>query len=95
MQRDRPIRVYLAGPLFTQAEWQWNLRLAEALRRSSLEVILPQNGAVPMLAGQQDFDARRLFELNLEKHRQRRRRCGDFRRCRHRLGNCLGVRICV
>ncbi len=66
MQRDRPIRVYLAGPLFTQAEWQWNLRLAEALRRSSLEVILPQDGAAPMLAGQQDFDARRLFELNLK-----------------------------
>jgi nucleoside 2-deoxyribosyltransferase len=66
MQRDRPICVYLAGPLFTQAEWQWNLRLAEALHRCSLEVILPQNGAAPMLAGQQDFDARGLFELNLK-----------------------------
>jgi nucleoside 2-deoxyribosyltransferase len=66
MDRQRSICVYLAGPLFTQAEWQWNQRLAEALQQGSLEVILPQNGAAPMLAGEAEFDARGLFEMNLK-----------------------------
>lgn len=44
-------RIYFAAPLFTQAEWQWNSRLAEELRRLGMNVILPQADAEPMLKG--------------------------------------------
>jgi nucleoside 2-deoxyribosyltransferase len=66
MERPRSICVYLAGPLFTQAEWQWNQRLAEALQEHSLQVILPQDGAAPMLSGEKEFNARGLFDQNLQ-----------------------------
>src|SRR5579864_2546635 len=66
MEIAHRIRVYLAGPLFTQAEWQWNERLAQALRDRSLEVTLPQLGAEPMLTGRKPFDAASLFQTNVE-----------------------------
>lgn len=36
--------IYFAGPLFTQAERMWNLRLAEIIKtkRKDLEIFLPQ-----------------------------------------------------
>ena len=58
------IRVYYAAPLFTQAEWLWNLQLAEALRELRLDVTLPQSTAEPMLNGNEEFDARILFKVN-------------------------------
>src|SRR5229473_658559 len=57
--------VYLAGPLFTQAEWQWNERLAQALQNREFDVILPQRRAAPMLSGIEPFDPRLLFRENL------------------------------
>jgi len=36
------VKIYQAGPLFTQAEQQFNRTLAEALRRAGHEVFLPQ-----------------------------------------------------
>ena len=36
------MRLYLAGPLFTQAERAWNLRLATALTEAGHDVFLPQ-----------------------------------------------------
>lgn len=57
-------RIYFAAPLFTQAEWQWNSRLAEELRRLGLTIILPQKEAEPMLKGEKTFDAATLFSLN-------------------------------
>jgi nucleoside 2-deoxyribosyltransferase len=57
-------RVYFAGPLFTQGEWQWNIRLKDELEKLGLEVILPQNEAYPMLRKEQPFDARALFLAN-------------------------------
>jgi nucleoside 2-deoxyribosyltransferase len=60
----RRIRVYFAGPLFTQAEWQWNQKLAEELRKLNLEVTLPQKGAEPMLKGYQAFEPHALFSMN-------------------------------
>ncbi len=35
-------RVYLAGPLFSQAECLWNLKIAEELRSYAFQVYLPQ-----------------------------------------------------
>src|SRR5689334_20493882 len=60
------LRVYLAGPLFTQAEWLWNERFADELRARSLDVILPQQRAQPMLTGHESFDALILFKANVE-----------------------------
>lgn len=56
--------VYFAAPLFTQAEWLWNLHLAETLRELNLEVTLPQTKAQPMLNGDEVFNARQLFQAN-------------------------------
>jgi nucleoside 2-deoxyribosyltransferase len=61
----KKIRVYFAAPLFTQAEWQWNSRLAEELRQLNLEVMLPQTTAEPMLKGIVEFDAQALFLENI------------------------------
>ena len=36
------MRIYFAGPLFTSAEQEWNLRLATELRNAGHEVFLPQ-----------------------------------------------------
>ena len=36
------MRLYVAGPLFTQAERSWNERLAGALERAGHDVFLPQ-----------------------------------------------------
>lgn len=66
MNDRKRIRVYLAGPLFTQAEWQWNERLAERFRERGLDVILPQRGAEPMLSGEVEFNAEALFKMNVE-----------------------------
>ncbi len=58
-------RVYFAGPLFTQAEWQWNANIAAELRRLSLDIVLPQERATSMLSGVEPFDAAALFDNNV------------------------------
>src|SRR4051794_20621511 len=59
------IRVYFAGPLFTQAEWQWNQQLRAALVDRQFDIFLPQDRAGPMLTGQQPFDPNTLFLGNV------------------------------
>jgi nucleoside 2-deoxyribosyltransferase len=46
------MKIYLAGPLFTLAEREFNERLAAALRAliPSLDIILPQERSKPLLA---------------------------------------------
>jgi nucleoside 2-deoxyribosyltransferase len=58
------IRVYFAAPLFTQAEWQWNERLRNELRKLRLEITLPQDRAAPMLNDSEPFDPDALFTAN-------------------------------
>jgi nucleoside 2-deoxyribosyltransferase len=60
------MRIYFAGPLFTQAEWQWNAKLAAELRVRGVEVLLPQETAAPMLNGTEKLDAGKLFRTNIE-----------------------------
>lgn len=60
-------RVYLAGPLFTQAEWLWNEHIATRLTQRSLEVLVPQRRAEPMLMGKEPFNPGLLFEENLRQ----------------------------
>lgn len=50
------MRIYLAGPLFTTAECDFNLRLASGLRRCGHEVWLPQEHE------QRDKTAKEIFE---------------------------------
>lgn len=58
-------KVYLAGPLFTQAEWQWNAAVTASLRRLGLEVILPQEREKTMRKRDTTVDAASLFAGNL------------------------------
>ena len=60
----RKKQLYVAGPLFTQAEWTWNSRLAAALR-VRYDAVLPQEAAVHMLTGAAPFDAGELFRVNV------------------------------
>jgi nucleoside 2-deoxyribosyltransferase len=53
---ERPeMRLYLAGPLFTTAEQEFNHRLAALLRRAGYEIFLPQEHE------QRDKSAREIF----------------------------------
>lgn len=61
----KQIQVYLAGPLFTQGEWQWNAAFADKLKGFGLSVFLPQAEAEPMLDGRVRFDAGKLFDGNV------------------------------
>jgi nucleoside 2-deoxyribosyltransferase len=55
------MRVYFAGPLFTQAERAWNRRIAEALTAAGHSVFLPQT-EVQSIAS---LDANTIFELDV------------------------------
>jgi nucleoside 2-deoxyribosyltransferase len=59
-------KIYFAGPLFTQAEWQWNAALAAALRARGYEILLPQERARAMISGDEPFAADTLFRANVD-----------------------------
>src|SRR5262245_45560221 len=54
------MKIYLAGPLFTTAEREFNARLAQVLRAAGHEVFLPQEQEV------RDRPARAIFEKDLD-----------------------------
>ena len=56
------MRLYLAGPLFTQAERAWNRRLADALADAGHDVFLPQE-AVQAIAS---LEADAIFRVDVE-----------------------------
>ena len=58
--------VYWAGPLFTQAERDWNARIANGLRDAGLTVILPQERAEEVTRPGEALPARRLYEYAVE-----------------------------
>jgi nucleoside 2-deoxyribosyltransferase len=49
------VRIYLAGPLFTTPEREFNLQLATLLRTAGHEVFLPQEHPAPELTGKAIF----------------------------------------
>lgn len=51
------MRIYFAGPLFTQAERAWNRQVAEILEAAGHQVFLPQNA----IQGQAPVDAATVF----------------------------------
>ena len=46
---ERPLSIYLAGPLFSAAERGWNAEVAVELQRYGYETILPQAGESRLL----------------------------------------------
>jgi nucleoside 2-deoxyribosyltransferase len=54
------MKIYLAGPLFTTAEREFNLRLATLLREAGHLVWLPQENE------DRNFSAREIFEKDVE-----------------------------
>ena len=65
MSHTRTMQIYLAAPLFSQAEWQWNSELVSKLRATGYEVTVPQEAAWPMVAKQKDFNPTELFTSNV------------------------------
>lgn len=62
----RQTRIYLAGPLFTAAEFQWNRELAEELEEMGFEVFLPQRDAERLLQERgEEVTARNLFDADV------------------------------
>ena len=61
-QSQKSLNIYLAGPVFTQAERIWNRRLAEGLRAKGYQVILPQDEAARFITPQ-GVDAKAIAEL--------------------------------
>ena len=62
-------RLYLAGPLFTQAERLWNVDFAGALRKAGFDVLLPQEQAKTVLnagGGLSPANVRKLFEIAVQ-----------------------------
>ena len=56
------MHLYLAGPLFTQAERAWNVRLAERLTAAKYSVFLPQT-EVQAIAS---LDAETIFRVDVD-----------------------------
>ena len=59
--------IYFAGPLFTQAELMWNLRLVEIIKakRKDLKIFLPQKeGKKAITNGKPDF--RKIFRICID-----------------------------
>jgi nucleoside 2-deoxyribosyltransferase len=56
------MRIYLAGPLFTQAERAWNRALAEALTVAGHSVFLPQEEVKAL----ESLDADTIFRIDLD-----------------------------
>lgn len=62
------MRIFIAGPLFSQAEREFNLRVDEHLRRHGFETFLPQRdvGKLDELLAKEGMEAyRAIFERDL------------------------------
>lgn len=58
--------IYLAAPLFTHAEWQWNATLVNSLKKAGYTVIAPQENVAEMLLGTKPFDPAAVFSANVK-----------------------------
>lgn len=64
------MRVYFAGPLFTQAELTWNRAVADRLRVGGHEILLPQDDCAvcfpPHVPADATIDWRRVVDICIE-----------------------------
>ena len=66
------VLIYFAGPLFSEAERAFNLRVTERLERANYEVFLPQRDGVERYRPPYDrmsADERRRARFQLDKHK--------------------------
>ena len=60
------MRVYMAGPMFTAADAQYNLRLARRLREHGFDVYCPNESEPNNDATREDVTARLIYELDIQ-----------------------------
>jgi nucleoside 2-deoxyribosyltransferase len=62
------MKIYFAGPLFTQAERLWNRRIADELRGldPSVEILLPQDAAGGAVDNDGVLNFHRLFQICIQ-----------------------------
>ena len=58
--------IYLAGPLFSEAEREFNRKLAGMLGNAGYEVFLPQEDSADNLKSREKLDNATLFKKNVE-----------------------------
>ncbi|MBP2030922.1 nucleoside 2-deoxyribosyltransferase [Methanohalophilus levihalophilus] len=58
--------IYLAGPLFSEAEREFNRKLAGMLRNAGYEVFLPQEDSADNSKSREKLDNATLFKKNVE-----------------------------
>lgn len=59
----KSIKVFIAGPLFSQAEREFNAKLDEFLRKNGFETILPQRDIGEVWKTEVDY--RKIYEMDL------------------------------
>jgi hypothetical protein len=59
------MRVYMAGPMFTAADAQFNLRLAQRLREHGFDVYCPNESEPNNDETREDVTARLIYELDI------------------------------
>jgi nucleoside 2-deoxyribosyltransferase len=63
MPSDRSVKkIYFAAPLFTQAEREWNRRIAALLTEAGYHVLLPQALAQELITPGQPIPGQKLFD---------------------------------
>ena len=63
------MKIYIAGPLFTQAERRWNVSLAQELERRGYSVSLPQILVQGLLGPGGSFQPRAVFQALIRELR--------------------------
>jgi nucleoside 2-deoxyribosyltransferase len=57
--------VYLAGPLFSEAEQKFNLELAAKIKKAGYEVFLPQENSADTAEGREKIDTADIFSKDV------------------------------
>lgn len=59
-------KIYLAAPLFSEAEQEFNKKLEDALEDLGFSVFVPQEDSNDTEAAREDMDSANIFQLNVE-----------------------------
>jgi len=65
MKREWQMRIYLGGPMFVQAEVEYNLRLAGKLRELGFEVYCPNESEPINDKTRNDITARKIYDFDI------------------------------
>jgi nucleoside 2-deoxyribosyltransferase len=64
-EEKHAVKIYFAGPLFTQAERRWNAEVARSLRETfGYQVFLPQEHTDSILEGKKPFNPKEIYSQN-------------------------------